>query len=195
MGKRILFIVLAFSIVGLLVVQFGISDSSLYSKKGKKGFLNTVAESLDFLNSPISGESGELNHASIVLEEDKGVFKTDNELKFKLIEKGEGEYPNLKVKFGKKKFLDRGREFEFYSIYKKPYLSPLYSDYLADNFSEFISENKDIFDFNSTKSEVFREGSYVGSGVGVTITLSIVDTNKYCDIFCNTQTETIDCND
>ena len=70
----------------------------------------------------------------------------------------------------------------------------IYSDKLADDFSEFISKNKDIFDFNSTKSEVFREGSYVGSGVGITITLSIVDMNKYCDIFCNDSTKIIDCN-
>ena len=70
-----------------------------------------------------------------------------------------------------------------------------YADELADKFSEFIGKNRDIFDFNYTKSEIFREGSFVGTGVGIDITFSIVDKNKYCDIFCNDSTKIIDCDD
>jgi len=69
------------------------------------------------------------------------------------------------------------------------------ADKLAKDFLWFVKRNVDVTVNGFTMSEFFRDGSYIGLGKGLTINLSIGDQNTYCDIFCNTQTEIIDCND
>jgi hypothetical protein len=64
---------------------------------------------------------------------------------------------------------------------------------LSDSFVEFIDKNEDVQNLTFTKDELFRDSSYLGSGVGLSVTFSIVDKKNYCDIFCNTQTEKLDC--
>jgi hypothetical protein len=69
------------------------------------------------------------------------------------------------------------------------------ADKLAKDFLWFVKRNVDVTVNGFTMSEFFRDNSYHGLGKGLSINLSIGDRSDYCDIFCNTQTETIDCND
>ena len=69
------------------------------------------------------------------------------------------------------------------------------ADKLAKDFLWFVKRNVDVTVNGFTMSEFFRDNSYLGLGKGMTINVTLGDRSDYCDIFCNTQTETIDCND
>ena len=69
------------------------------------------------------------------------------------------------------------------------------ADKLAKQFLWFVKRNYDVKVNSFGMSEFFRDNSYLGLGKGLSINLTIGDRQDYCDIFCNTQTETIDCND
>ena len=69
------------------------------------------------------------------------------------------------------------------------------ADKLAKQFLWFVKRNYDVKVNSFGMSEFFRDNSYLGLGKGLSINLTIGDRQDYCDIFCNTQTETIDCKD
>jgi hypothetical protein len=64
---------------------------------------------------------------------------------------------------------------------------------LALNFLQFVKQNQDITLNGFTMSEFFRDGSYLGTGKGMSINLTIGDQDNYCDIFCNESTKSIGC--
>ena len=43
-------------------------------------------------------------------------------------------------------------------------------------------------------AEIFRDNSYLGTGKGMTMNITIGDRDDYCDLFCNESTNIIDCN-
>ena len=65
---------------------------------------------------------------------------------------------------------------------------------LALTFLQFVKNNQDITVNGFTMSEFFRDNSYLGTGKGMSINLTIGDRDNYCDIFCNDSTKIIDCN-
>ena len=68
------------------------------------------------------------------------------------------------------------------------------ADKLAKQFLWFVKRNVDVTVNGFTMSEFFRDNSYLGLGKGLGINLTVTDKQDYCDIYCNTQTENIDCN-
>ncbi len=133
MIKRILGIGSVAIVIFLFVVQFGISDASIYSKKGKKSFVYSISEMLDFLNSPLeTSDNYSLEKASVRIEGEKGYFTyEDKEFKFSIEKIDEGK-KKFEVKFSKNDYLNRGREFKFRSFGSKPTLAPLYSTILGE---------------------------------------------------------------
>ncbi len=65
---------------------------------------------------------------------------------------------------------------------------------LAKEFIRLVNKNEDITLTNINYSELFRDSSYLGIGYGVNFSISIGDTQNYCDLFCNDSTKVIDCN-
>jgi hypothetical protein len=65
---------------------------------------------------------------------------------------------------------------------------------LALTFLQFVKNNEDVTVNGFTMSEFFRDNSYIGTGKGLSINLTLGDKDSYCDIFCNDSTKNIDCN-
>ena len=64
---------------------------------------------------------------------------------------------------------------------------------LANEFVFLLNNNKYVTVENGGFNVIFREGGYLGMGIAGTLPISLADRNDYCDIFCNTSTNDVEC--
>ena len=68
------------------------------------------------------------------------------------------------------------------------------SSKLASEFLFLLKQNDQTMTVqNGSLDPIFREGGYLGLGIGGVFTISLPDKNDYCDIFCNTSINKIGC--
>jgi hypothetical protein len=64
---------------------------------------------------------------------------------------------------------------------------------LASEFVFLLNNNKYVTVENSGFNVIFREGGYLGMGIAGVLPISLADRNDFCDIFCNTSTNDVEC--
>jgi hypothetical protein len=72
-------------------------------------------------------------------------------------------------------------------------LQQIEADKLIKSFRFLIDKNEYASIDSFSLEELFRDGSYLGTGKGFTMTLTLPDLNDYCDLSCNTSTNKIEC--
>jgi hypothetical protein len=72
--------------------------------------------------------------------------------------------------------------------------SEIEANRIALRFLDLVKKNEDTQVNGFTMAEIFRDNSYLGTGKGMTLNITIGDRDDYCDLFCNESTNIIDCN-
>ena len=72
--------------------------------------------------------------------------------------------------------------------------SEIEANRIALRFLDLVKKNEDTQVNGFTMAEIFRDNSYLGTGKGMTMNITIGDRDDYCDLFCNESTNIIDCN-